>query len=368
MKAHPCRHATIVAITLAAAASEMLFAAVAAHAQSQALFPVILAGDFNLDGQTNAADGPAMALALVDPSAYQVAHGLSTAELLQIGDINADAQFNNQDINPFNNFVIGQTGNIPPLSPAQHQAMLYFSTSATNPGATSPTNTAATNPHVTITQGSLTTLYLWAQVNDKVAINGLSLGVQTSNPSVVTATNRSIDNPANASGARWNAVNVGTLGSPGSATLWSGENAVFVNGNFFGLDGANFTSMNGTYVSQGPNADGSGEPIVGSLLVGSLTLVGNTPGTTNLFLATGQGVLSYEEGTGGNVQFGAGDPLVSAFAAGMTSSLADATITITPVPEPATFALAAVGAIGLLSARRGQVRTRRRAPGSTSGR
>src|SRR5262249_38236850 len=162
-------------------------------------------------------------------------NGLTAAQFITRVDINFDDTFNNQDINAFLNYLSNGSANALPtsLSPATHTGMLYFSTSATNPGATSPTNLAATNPHVTIAQGSSTTLYLWAQVNDKVAINGLSLGVQSSNSSVVTATGRSIDNPTNASGARWNAVNTGTLGSPGSATLWSGENAVFVNGNFF---------------------------------------------------------------------------------------------------------------------------------------
>jgi hypothetical protein len=351
MKAHPLHHVARAAIFAASVAS-INFTVSAALAQ---IHPLIQIGDLNFDNQLNGADGPALATALVDPAGFKAAHGITDVELLQRGDINADALVNNQDINSFLFFLKNSTEDGGPFFPvpASHQGMLYFSTSATNPGATSPTNTAATNPHITIAQGSSTSLYLWAQVNDKVAINGLSLAVQSSNPSVVTATDRSIDNPTNASGARWNGLNPGILGPPGSATLWSGENAVFVNGNLFGLDGANFTSINGTYVSQGANADGSGEPMVGSLLVGSLTLVGNTPGTTNLFLSTGDGVLSYEEGYAGSVQFGAGDPLVSAGLAGLTSSLADATITVTPVPEPTALALAVIGAIGLLHFKRG---------------
>jgi len=224
MRAQPFCPATSAAIVLVAAALTIGVTPIATRGQNpNIIVPNTLVGDFNFDGQVNAADGLAMASALVDPAGYRAANGLSTAELLQIGDINADAQFNNQDINAFLLYLKnGSGGPIVNPVPSMHQAMLYFSTSATNPGATSPIATAATNPQITIAQGSSITLYLWAQVNDKVVINGLSLAVQSSNPSVVTASSRSIDNSTNVSGARWSAVNSGALGSPGSATLWSG--------------------------------------------------------------------------------------------------------------------------------------------------
>src|SRR5262245_13869316 len=101
-------------------------------------------GDFNLDAQVNSADGGAMALALADPVAYQISHGLSNAQVLLIGDLNGDARVNNQDINPFLQYLASAGGGS--LTTSTHPAMLYFSTSSTNPGATSPTNAAGTNP------------------------------------------------------------------------------------------------------------------------------------------------------------------------------------------------------------------------------
>jgi len=348
-------------LAVAAIAAAFLAGFGASAARAQPLIPIPV-GDYNFDGQVNQADGSAMAAAVVDPTAYQIAHGITSAELLARCDINADARFNNQDINPFLQYL----ANLGSVVSSSYPAMLYFSASSTTPGATSPTNTALTNPNITITQGTSTTIYLWAQLNDLQAVNGLAVDIRSTNGSVATATARTILNPFNVSGVRWDGLNPGVLGSAGSVDLLTGENAVFVNGNFFGLDGGNFINVNGTYVAQGPNADGSGEPIVGSLLVGSLTLFGQNIGTTDLFLATGNGSISYESGRGGpGIRFGAGDAPVFGAQTGMASQLADATITVVPVPEPASSTLLAAGLVlaAIKQYRRpGSITLRRRRP------
>src|SRR5262245_27483205 len=98
MKAHRSRDTARVVILAAAAASQIFAITIAARAQSRSIIPVvpIPAGDFNFDGQASASDGPFMASALVDPTEYQAQFGLTAAQLLQIGDINGDAAFNNQ--------------------------------------------------------------------------------------------------------------------------------------------------------------------------------------------------------------------------------------------------------------------------------
>jgi len=348
--------------TVGAIAAAFLLLAVSSNRAKAVLLP----GDFNVDAHVDLQDSDACAFALVDPATYKAVHLLTDFQLLSIGDFNSDGQFNNRDINPFLQFLGAGGG---PVN-AQLPAMLYFSTSGTNPGATSPTNTATTNPNVTIGLGSSTTLYVWAQVNDLEAINGLGFGVRTTDGQVAAATSSQILNPTSGSGAntflRWTAVNQGTLGpaSPGPQELVSGANAVFVHGNYFGLDGANNTAVNGTYVAQAPNADGSGRTMVGSLLVGSITLLGNSLGTASLFLDTGLGTISYEQGLGGqNVQFGAGDPTINGAAVSMTSQLADATITVVPEPPTAVLAIVALLATRLARAvRYGQDHPRPRPP------
>src|SRR5262245_38508835 len=159
-------------------------------------FAQFIQGDVNRDGSVTAADGPALSLALTDLSTYQAVFGISSAELLDIADVNRDGLINNQDVHQLD--LIYNNGNVP--ANAQKAGMLYLSTSASNPGTTSPTAVGATNPNITIPQGTSTTLYIWAQVNDVESINALSLGVTSTQGSVLTATGRSIFNPTSGSG------------------------------------------------------------------------------------------------------------------------------------------------------------------------
>jgi hypothetical protein len=57
-----------------------------------------LAGDFNRDGHVDAGDVLAMEQALVDLPDYQTAKGLTTAQLMLIGDINGDGEMTNADL------------------------------------------------------------------------------------------------------------------------------------------------------------------------------------------------------------------------------------------------------------------------------
>jgi hypothetical protein len=55
-------------------------------------------GDFNRDGHVNAADVKAMESALADLPDYEIAKGLTAAQLLSIGDLNNDGKVNNADL------------------------------------------------------------------------------------------------------------------------------------------------------------------------------------------------------------------------------------------------------------------------------
>ena len=55
-------------------------------------------GDFSLDGHANAADIPAMIVALTDLGGFQSSHSLTNDDMLNIGDVNADGKISNADL------------------------------------------------------------------------------------------------------------------------------------------------------------------------------------------------------------------------------------------------------------------------------
>jgi autotransporter-associated beta strand protein len=63
------------------------------------------AGDFNRDSHVDAADLIGMMQALSDPSHYEAADNLTSAQLNLIGDVNGDGYFNNADIQAFINLL-----------------------------------------------------------------------------------------------------------------------------------------------------------------------------------------------------------------------------------------------------------------------
>jgi hypothetical protein len=62
-------------------------------------------GDFDLDGKVTVADVSAMLTALSDLGKYDVDNGLSLDDLKFIGDLNADGQANNLDIQELINLL-----------------------------------------------------------------------------------------------------------------------------------------------------------------------------------------------------------------------------------------------------------------------
>jgi hypothetical protein len=151
-------------------------------------------------------------------------------------------------------------------------ATIYFSMSNTNPGLT------PSNPQVTTAPGSPVTLYIWAQLNQNEAINGLSLSIVSNSANGIVATVSQIYQFFDGSGsefqARWaSPINSGSDGT--GPNLVTDANAVFVTGNYWGLDGyegipSGDTShgVNGTVVAQGIDPV-SGTPL-SSILVGEV--------------------------------------------------------------------------------------------------
>jgi beta-glucanase (GH16 family) len=61
-------------------------------------FSLPILGDVNRDGHLDARDIADMETALTDPSTFAAAHGVTTAQLALMGDLNADSKFNNADV------------------------------------------------------------------------------------------------------------------------------------------------------------------------------------------------------------------------------------------------------------------------------
>jgi uncharacterized repeat protein (TIGR03803 family) len=76
------------------------------------LTPVHLRGDFNLDGQVNAFDIPAMLAALPDLDGFKTASSLSDADLLMIGDVNGDGIVSNADVQALLNLLHSGGGSV----------------------------------------------------------------------------------------------------------------------------------------------------------------------------------------------------------------------------------------------------------------
>ena len=67
-------------------------------------------GDFDPDGQVNAADIPAMLKALTNENAYQLLYGLTNNDLQTIGDFTGDGTVTNADIQPLLDLVASNGG------------------------------------------------------------------------------------------------------------------------------------------------------------------------------------------------------------------------------------------------------------------
>ena len=75
----------------------------------------LLPGDFNLDGHVNAADIPALLVALTDVNQYKTMNGLSDSNVLTIGDINHSGAVTNADVQALLNLLKSGGGSVDPV-------------------------------------------------------------------------------------------------------------------------------------------------------------------------------------------------------------------------------------------------------------
>jgi hypothetical protein len=230
--------------------------------------------------------------------------------------------------------------------------------------STTSTNPALINPTLNMTVGETAAIYLFWQPTTEVVgtdeygapivqneqLTGLSLDIVSSNPILSRTSSYSVLNPVNSldGRARWGAINTGS----GAATFMvDNSNAVRVGGSNLGFltsSGQGYFNVGGTDVWR----------------LGTLTFQATAAGTSSLRSGVGLLGITFEftrppsdefpDGNTRALNFGFGDAAVSTnnFNAnlGLTSTLADATVTV--VPEPGTLALLVVGVIGLCSVRR----------------
>jgi MYXO-CTERM domain-containing protein len=210
------------------------------------------------------------------------------------------------------------------------------------PAVTSPTSITMSNPSITLNVGQTATLNIWVNVattND--IINSLGLDINTSNAGVVHATSDYI--PYVVSGitgnARWDTTSQAALN--GSLTAQGGTTIVSNLRPFStGSDGLHSTTD-------------ALKVATNNLYLGSVTILADQVGTTNLKFAVGNLGIGYKSGADAAsdlITFGSGGGTVLGSNIGAQSTVADAVITVTGTPEPASLTLLGLG--GLLLVRR----------------
>ncbi|MCC7406733.1 MAG: PEP-CTERM sorting domain-containing protein [Phycisphaeraceae bacterium] len=190
------------------------------------------------------------------------------------------------------------------------------------------------NPTVTLAPGETAHLYLWAYVGYNEYIQGMGIDILSSTPGIAVANQVQVDHfPWNPQSAWPTAGNL--------ATGFDLDGAV----PYLGLPGSNPGWHEG-YV-QIPEA------ILGLWNVAEFTVEGLAPGTTNVFITSNQGGgITYRAPYGGPLtNLGWGDAAVdTTLGPGIASTLADATIVVTP--EPATVGLMSLAGALVLVRRR----------------
>lgn len=189
-----------------------------------------------------------------------------------------------------------------------HAASVQLSTSNTDP--TLPLDTA-----ITMNVGETATFYVWVTPDAAQTINGLSLDILSSDPSVLEATAFNIFNPilSAINQPRWNSVGAGTLGD-----LVDDSNAVSVSGS---------QGINSNLGGFDPQTDASGE----NFLHAEVTFQATALGTSTITPAVGG---SFITDTTGQIN--------PTFLGG----------TVTVIPEPTSLALLALGGMTLAARRR----------------
>lgn len=170
----------------------------------------------------------------------------------------------------------------------------------TNPPMTRANGTLSTSdvPSITINQGEETTLHIWMQLTADVhSYNSVAWAVESSNGSVVAATDHSVANYENlAAGAnRWDSALTGDLGAAGDAIILSNARAFKVTSPGVGT-GTGF--FNAFPFDQGRDDSSN------SFYLGSLTVQGTSPGTAGLYFRTGDFKTILATGNPGQIQYG----------------------------------------------------------------
>jgi hypothetical protein len=228
------------------------------------------------------------------------------------------------------------------MAASAQASTVYFSESATTPTVGAPAIALNALPGATV-NGSL---YAWINVTTEgyagisLNIGGTQVGGGSITGSLYTQTNT---NPGGST--RWDTFTASTLNTSGNLLTNSGQAAVA------GGSGINATSVG--YPASTPDA-GTGDY---RLFKFDYSIVAPNVASTVYSLFFERGSSNWSVVSGGNlVSFGtAGDNVQVAGAgstAGTASALADAVITVTAVPEPASIGLASVVALGLLARRR----------------
>jgi len=195
--------------------------------------------------------------------------------------------------------------------------------------------------------GATTTLYIWAIPTQRYDF--VSLDIVSSDPAILEATASDMYNPEYMfatvlSIIRWNEpVNDGVL---------VGDLLTDMTGAAVKLPpGDLHYALSGLYDGLTQAADPTYDAAVGTggFLVGEVTVQATAEGSTEVRMVVGPAKIGELPG---DVYFGTGDDPVEGGGTieGVSSDLADATITV--LPEPVTLALLGVGAMGLLARKR----------------
>ena len=241
------------------------------------------------------------------------------------------------------------------FSPGVVQAgRLFFSTSATSP---IDVFASETNPKISVALGQEVAVYVWYERHNlhprqyadyADTLYGLSLDILSSNP-IVSRAGFTIDNPEIAGyQRRWAAIGYGA--APDGSLLVDDSNAVRTFGNFIGepLD-----PLFDPVTSAIPKPS---QFNAGVVRYATLTLRGQSLGSTAIRFGVGDDGIAYKwnpRNSNHLTKFGWGDSAISGYDKGMASLLADMTVNVVGiVPEPSSLVLFALGAVGVVAARR----------------
>jgi len=285
---------------------------VTGYGRADAFKAAIPMGDMNGDTLVNAQDINPFVQALTNFTAWQATY--PALNILDVGDCSDDELFNAQDINPF--VVILTSGKDGGGDDDEKEEgggkdatypTLFFSDKG--PGE----NPTKVNPSIALDVDEEATLYIWADLGEDDIINGLGIDVLCETSGIVSADSCDIENPTIFFKDRWDGtVDEGTVGE-----LVTDVKAVAVSG--VGLYG-------GAGVYDPTYDEGSGY-----YLVGTIEYTADADGSTDVFIQTNDMTISFRADSGGpDIHFGTGDDEIDPGTSGISSSSADATITVSP--------------------------------------